>query len=43
MDVILDLFVITGVVVGFGEGVCDEAKRISQSDVKRRKHVMVRV
>jgi hypothetical protein len=27
MDVILDLFVITGVVVGFGEGVCSEQKR----------------
>jgi hypothetical protein len=36
MDVILDLFGVTGVVVGFGEGVCDEEKRIGQSDVKRR-------
>lgn len=31
MDVILDLLGITGVVVGFGEGVCDEVKRIGQS------------
>jgi hypothetical protein len=36
MDVILDLFGVTGVVVGFGEGVCNEETRIGQSDVKRR-------
>jgi hypothetical protein len=34
MDVILDLFGITGVVVGFGEGVCNVEKGIGQSDVE---------
>ncbi len=34
MDVVLDLFDITGVVVGFGEGVCSKRASVSKMNTK---------
>lgn len=42
MNVILDLFGITGVVVGFGEGVCDEGNTHRSVRCQKAKHVIVR-
>lgn len=41
MDMVLDLFDITGVVVGFGEGVCGKRASVSEMEHIRWTHATV--